>query len=137
MLLNSKSILECDEFEEQEHNQEILDIVDEISELPNYDCAVVIKSLDPAHKNVEDKIMACSLYDFLETIEYVDIKNGVDIEIGDNNVLNLICYGSTYTLNEKHYLVKNSISILPYDENREFLDLSYLFIGNDIQLNIN
>lgn len=131
MLLNTKSIIDCNEEEYEEHMQELTDIEELICELPNYDCAVIVKYLDPAHEKREERVRSCSLHDFMEMVQYVDIKNGVDIEIGENNIFNLICYGATYTINDIFYTVKTSISIMPYDENKDFLDLSQFFLNNN------
>ncbi len=54
MLLNTKSIIDCNEEEYEDHIQELTDIEELICELPNYDCAVIIKYLDPAHENREE-----------------------------------------------------------------------------------
>lgn len=136
--MNTKSIIDCNEEEYEDHIQELTDIEELICELPNYDCAVIIKYLDPAHENREERISSCSLHDFMEMVQYTDIKNGVDIEIGDNNVFNLICYGATYTINDILYSVKTRISIMPYDENKDFLDLSQFFLKNDnLEMSLN
>ena len=45
-LLNTKSILDCDEFEEEVHNQETQDILSKLSNYPNYDCAAIINITD-------------------------------------------------------------------------------------------
>lgn len=50
MLLNSKSILNCNEEEEKEHNNEIEEISKMIYSLPNYDCAIIIKYVDKANE---------------------------------------------------------------------------------------
>mgnify|MGYP007128339739 CR=1 FL=1 len=56
MLLNSKSILNCNEEEEKEHNNEIEEISKMIYSLPNYDCAIIIKYVDKANeKRKEEK----------------------------------------------------------------------------------
>jgi hypothetical protein len=138
LLLNTKSIIDCNEEEYEEHIQELTDIEELICELPNYDCAVILKYLDPAHEKREEKVRNCSLHDFMEMVQYADIKNGVDIEIGDNNIFNLVCYGETYTINDIIYSVKTCISIMPYDENKDFLDLSqFLLNNNSIEMFLN
>ena len=53
MLLNSKSILNCNEEEEKEHNNEIEEISKMIYSLPNYDCAIIIKYVDKAKEKRE------------------------------------------------------------------------------------
>lgn len=55
MLINSKSIIDCDEYEE-EHNKEIESFMDKIYMMPNYKCAVIRKDVDMAHKNNKEKI---------------------------------------------------------------------------------
>lgn len=124
MLLNSKSIIDCDEYEEVMHNNEIELIAEKVCKLPNYDCAVVIKYKDIAHKDKQDTIMSCNLHDFLEMAEYVDIKNGIDLKIGDNNLLTIRAYGQGYVMNDEYYNVITEIFIMPYEGEGEFLDIS-------------
>ena len=50
-LLNSKSILDCDEFEEEIHNKETQEILERLLKYPNYDCAAIIKYFDEANKD--------------------------------------------------------------------------------------
>lgn len=127
MLLNSKSIIDCDEYEEVIHNEEIELIANKVYDLPNYDCAVVIKYKDVAHKNKKEKIISCRLHDFLEMAQYADIKNGVDIEIGDNNLLAIRAYGQQYEMNDNYYNITTDIYFMPYKGEGEFIDISYIF----------
>lgn len=142
-LLNSKSILDCEEYEEQQHNDETIKIANKIiNTLADYDCVVVIDFVDEAHKDNERQILSCNLHDFLSTVEYVDIKNGVDITIGSDNTLCLVAHGQTYRKNNELYFSKTEIHILPYVNDFEFLDISntledflnYSYIKN-IELN--
>lgn len=134
MLLNSKSILNCDEYEEKLHNEEIQLIVDKVCSLPNYDCAVIFKYMDLAHQKNDEIIKGCSFHDFMEMIEYTDFKNGIDIVIDDNNIFTLVAYGQGYYLNDEYYNVVTNIQILPYDENRKFLDVSRFFIQQELSI---
>ena len=83
-LLNTKSILNCNELEEEKHNQENQDILSKLSNYPNYDCAAIIKYFDEANKDKEPIIKSCNLHNCDEMIEYVDSKNGVDIALVEN-----------------------------------------------------
>ena len=80
-LLNSKSILECDEFEEKIHNKETQEILEGLLKYPNYDCAAIIKYFDEANKDKEPIIKQCELHSCDEMIEYVYFKNGVDLAL--------------------------------------------------------
>ena len=80
-LLNSKSILDCDEFEEEIHNKETQEILERLLKYPNYDCAAIIKYFDEANKDREPIIKQCELHSCEEIIEYVDFKNGVDLAL--------------------------------------------------------
>lgn len=120
-LLNSKSILDCNEQEMLVHEQEIEDILNEIYQLDNYGCAIIFRHMDEAHKKQEDVIKACQLYDFMEMIEYVDFKNGIDFAVEDNGVFVVIVYGQGYEMNSNYYLIETHIHVMPYDENRIFL----------------
>lgn len=120
-LLNTKSILDCNENEELIHNQEIEDILEDIYGLENYDCAVIFKHVDQAHNHKEDIIKPCQLYDFMEMIEYVDFKNGIDFAVEDNGVFVVVAYGQGYELDGKYHLIETHIHVMPYDQDRNFL----------------
>lgn len=51
-LINRKSIIECDEYEEKSHNDEIFKIESLLNKLPNYDCAVIFKNIN-SHKKIK------------------------------------------------------------------------------------
>ena len=80
-LLNSKSILDCDEFEEEIHNKETQEILEGLLKYPNYDCAAIIKYFDEVNKDKEPIIKQCKLHSCDETIEYVAFKDGVDLSL--------------------------------------------------------
>lgn len=120
-LLNSKSILDCDEQEHLIHEQEIEEILNKIYSLENYDCAIIFKHVDKAHKDKENIIRPCKLYDFMEMIEYTDFKNGIDFAVEDNGVFVIIVYGQGYEMDENYYLIETHIHVMPYDKDRNFL----------------
>ena len=103
-LLNTKSILDCDEFEEEVHNQETQDILSKLSNYPNYDCAAIIKYFDEANKDKKPIIKSCNLHNCDEMIEYVDSKNGVDIALVEN-FLTFIVYGQNYLMSDNYCLI--------------------------------
>lgn len=121
-LLNTKSILDCDEVEEEIHNRETQDILSKLSNYPNYDCAAIIKYFDEANKDKEPIIKSCNLHNCDEMIEYVDSKNGVDVAIVED-FLTFIVYGKGYSINNKYHLVQVGIQIRPYDESRDYIYL--------------
>lgn len=53
-------------------------------------------------------------------LEYVDIKNGVDIYNDDGFIL-FVAYGASYKSGSDYQIVKHTVLILPYDDNRHFL----------------
>lgn len=119
-LLDSKSILDCNELEEEIHNQEIQDVLSKLSNYPNYDCAAIIKYFDEANKDKEPIIKSCNLHNCEEMIEYVDSKNGVDIAIVED-FLTYIVYGQEYFKDVTYYITQIGIQIRPYDKNRNFI----------------
>ena len=121
MLLNTKSIIECDEYEEVIHNKEIEMIENEICRLPNYNCLVVFRYVD----------------EYLSMMEYSDIKNGIDIKIGDNNILTITAYGQAYKVGEKWYTIEEEILIMPLDENNDFIDFGNYLKHMDFTLHLN
>lgn len=120
-LLNTKSILDCDEQDILIHEQEVEEIVNEIHQLNNYDCAIIFKHVDEAHKKQVDVIKPCQLHDFMEMVEYVDFKNGFDFAVEDNGVFVIVVYGQGYEMKGTYHLIETHIHVMPYDENRNFL----------------
>ena len=129
-LLNTKSILDCDEIEKEVHNQEIQDILSNLSNYPNYDCAAIIKYFDEANKDKEPIIKSCNLHNCDEMINYIDSKNGVDIAIIED-FLTFIVYGQGYFIDNISYQTQTGIQIRPYDSKRDFI---FLNISKDIVL---
>lgn len=123
--INTKSILECNEHEEELHNHEIKKYCDTIYEISNYETAILIQRVDIEVQ--EEIIKSCKLHDFMDMVEYVDNKNGIDLYYDDKEILTIMAYGQGYEMNGKHYMVKTKIKVLPYNDSREFLNLRYLF----------
>ena len=122
-LLNSKSILDCNEQEIEQHNQECSLIIEKLLKYDNYDCAVIYKYFDEASKEKEPVIKQCNLYDCLDMVQYADIKNGVDFAVVEE-FLTFICYGSEYEYNNQIQLVTTGIQIRPYDKERNFIQIN-------------
>ncbi|WP_337741357.1 hypothetical protein [Holdemanella biformis] len=129
-LLNTKSILDCNELEEEKHNQENQDLLSKLSNYPNYDCAAIIKYFDEANKDKEPIIKSCNLHNCDEMINYIDSKNGVDIAIVED-FLTFIVYGQGYFIDNISYQTQTGIQIRPYDFKRDFI---FLNISKDIVL---
>ena len=129
-LLNTKSILDCNELEEEKHNQENQDLLSKLSNYPNYDCAAIIKYFDEANKDKEQIIKSCNLHNCDEMINYIDSKNGVDIAIVED-FLTFIVYGQGYFIDNISYQTQTGIQIRPYDSKRDFI---FLNISKDIVL---
>lgn len=49
-LLNSKSILDCNEQETEQHNKECSTIIENLHKYDDYDCAVIYKYFDETNK---------------------------------------------------------------------------------------
>ncbi len=65
-LINSKSILDCDEIEEEVHNQENNEFIEKLFDLPDYECAALFKRTDMNDADSEATIKPCSLHDCFE-----------------------------------------------------------------------
>lgn len=123
-LLNSKSILDCNETEIEQHNKECSKIIESLHKYNDYDCAAIYKYFDEANKEKEPVIKQCNLYDCLDMVQYTDIKNGVDFTIVEG-FLTFICYESEYEYDNQIHIVTTGIQIRPYDNNREFIYLNF------------
>lgn len=135
LMLNEKSCIDCDEFEFDKHNEEIEELMEKLSQLEDYDCVVLHKYIDLAHKDKEMKVMDSSLWDIYEVVEYADLKNGVDLLIDDEGFLNLSVYGQGYKMADKDYLVNSIFKIIPRDEEWNFLDISdFILKGEPVKL---
>lgn len=124
ILLNSKSILDCNEFEEEKHNEEIRKILSGLSEFYDYKCAVIIQKFDKLNKKEESIIKQCNLHKCYEMLEYVDYKNGTDLALVDG-FLTFIAYGQGYMIGNDYCFVQTGIQIRPYNEKLNFINLSF------------
>ncbi|MGX6979317.1 hypothetical protein ACWN8V_08660 [Vagococcus elongatus] len=135
LMLNEKSCIDCDEFEFNKHNEEIDELMGKLTELEDYDCIVLHKYIDIAHKDKEMEVLDTSLWDIYELVEYADFKNGVDILLDDEGFLNLSVYGQTYKVVGKDHFVNSIFKIIPRDEEYNFLDISdFILEGKPIKL---
>lgn len=116
ILINTKTILACNEKEEDIHNEEIIHFFDKLLVLENFRCGAVFQRIDSL--NSKPLIKECLLHDCLEMIEYVDFKNGVDL-CEEDECITFYTYGNGYCSNEEFFYVTNKIKIIPYDKNGE------------------
>ena len=72
-LINSNSILDCDEIEGV-HNQENNEFIEKLFDLPDYECVALFKRTDMNDADYEVIIKSCSLHDCFERVDYVDAK---------------------------------------------------------------
>ena len=122
-LLNSKSIIDCNDIEEEIHSEELNKILEYIGSKKNYDCAVLKKYQDERHKHIEMEVIPSSLYAISDVIESCDLKNGVDVYLDEEDFYVFVTYGQLYELNGKYHMVTAALKIMPYDENREFVKI--------------
>jgi len=135
LMLNEKSCIDCDEFEFDKHSEEIEELMEKLIQLEDYDCVVLHKYIDLAHKDREMKVINSSLWDIYELVEYADFKNGVDILIDDEGFLNLLVYGQTYRMDGNDYFINSIFKIIPRDKDWNFLDISdFLLDGKEVKL---
>ena len=135
LMLNEKSCIECDEFEFDKHSEEIEELMEKLTELEDYDCVVLHKYIDLAHKDKEMEVIDTNLWDIYELVEYADFKNGVDLLIDDEGFLNLSVYGQTYRMAEEDHFINSIFKIIPRDKDWNFLDISdFILKGKEVKL---
>ena len=113
ILLNTKSILQCDEEETEIHNNEIEMLFEQhLSSNPNL-CQVTISYLDPHQKETKSETtQVINLYELDDFIQKYDIKNGMDILLDTNNYdIILHLYGQGYWFNNNAHLVTTQLRI--------------------------
>lgn len=126
-LVNSKTILECEtEDDINVHNQEILTLFEKVNQLENYECAVLCKFQDKAHKHLQTRVESILLHDIDEVYQWGDFKNGVDLLIDENNeYFVLVTYGQSYQIkgeNDWHTVIE-AFKILPYNKDEMFINI--------------
>ena len=135
LMLNEKSSIDCDELEFEKHSEEIEELMGKLIKLEDYDCVVLHKYIDLAHKDKEMKVIDSNLWDVYELVEYADFKNGVDILIDDEGFLNLSVYGQSYRMDGNDYFINSIFKIIPRDKDWNFLDISdFLLEGKEVKL---
>ena len=103
ILLNTKSILDCNEEETEIHFKEIESIFEKLSTDDNF-CIVEVSYLDPIQ--IIDKcrrLIKMKLSEIENFIQDFDIKNGADIYNDQKNIV-IKLYGQTYQYKDKNYI---------------------------------
>lgn len=108
ILLNTKSILDCNEKESEVHFKEIEDLFEKISNDDKmYD--IQISHLDPyqkKRKHTKNRQMKMSeIEDFIQNF---DIKNGADIYNEQKNLV-FVLYGQTYNYENNDYIITTQL----------------------------
>lgn len=123
-LLNSKSILDCEtEEEENNHKKEIEKVMEAIYSTPNYRTILRYHFVDVAHQRNLDMFRSYHLHELLESIDGIDLKNGYDFAIQNNDTLTVIVYGQYYMMNNSFHIVETHIDVLPFDNCNKFVNI--------------
>ena len=64
-LINSKSILDCDENEEEVHNQENNEFIEKLFDSHDYECAAPFKAIITS--SIVSRLVTCDLFAFVGT----------------------------------------------------------------------
>ena len=108
ILLNTKSILQCDEEETEIHFKEIENLFEKLSKDNNL-YSIEVSYLDPYQNRVkETKINKIQLSEIEDFIQNFDIKNGADIYNDQKNIV-IKLYGQTYQYKGKHYITTTQL----------------------------
>ena len=75
------------------------------------------------------------MHEVLEVLEWGDIKNGADVLLDEDGYLVFVLYGQGYTLKDKYHLITVAYQILPFDANRNFMNISKALLNQgDIEI---
>ena len=113
ILLNTKSILQCNEKETKIHNKEIEMMFNQhLSSNPNL-CQVTTTYLDPHQKETKTETsQVINIYELDDFIQKYDIKNGLDVLVDTNNYnIILHLFGQGYWFNNDAHLVTTQLRI--------------------------
>lgn len=104
ILLNTKSILDCDEKETEIHFKEIENLFEKLSNDDEM-YEIKISHLDPYQKKRKHtKNRQMKMSEIENFIQNFDIKNGADI-YNDKQNLVFVLYGQTYQYEDKDYII--------------------------------
>ena len=113
ILLNTKSILQCNEKETKIHNKEIEMMFNQhLSSNPNL-CQVTTTYLDPHQNETKPETsQVINIYELNDFIQKYDIKNGLDVLVDTNNYdIILHLFGQGYWFNNDAHLVTTQLRI--------------------------
>lgn len=113
ILLNTKSILQCNEKETEIHNKEIEMMFNQhLSSNPNL-CKVTTIYLDSYQKDTKSETsQIINVYELSDFIQKYDIKNGLDVLVDTSNYdIILKLYGQVYWFNNGWHLVTTQLRI--------------------------
>ena len=113
ILLNTKSILNCDEKETEIHNTEVEMMLNQhLSSNPNL-CQIKTTYLDPHQNETKPETsQVINIYELNDFIQKYDIKNGLDVYIDTNNYdIILKLYGQGYCYKYENHLVTTQLRI--------------------------
>ena len=113
ILLNTKSILQCDEEETEIHNKEVEIFFDNNFSTNPYLCEVETTYLDVHQKENKFKtLQVINAYELEDLIQSYDIKNGLDIFLDENNCdIILKLYGQGYYYKHENHLTTTQLRI--------------------------
>lgn len=112
-LLNTKSILQCDEKETEIHNNEVESFFNNNFSTNPYLCRVETTYLDVHQKESKFKTsQVINAYELEDLIQNYDIKNGLDVFLDTNNCdIILKLYGQGYSYKYENHLTTTQLRI--------------------------
>lgn len=113
ILLNTKSILQCNEKETEIHNKEIEMMFNNNFSTNPYLCKVTTTYLDTYQKETKTETkQVINTYELEDIIQNYDIKNGLDIFQDTNNYdIILKIYGQGYCYKYENHLTTTQLRI--------------------------
>ena len=113
ILLNTKSILQCDETETEIHSKEVESFFNNNFSTNPYLCQVTTTYLDTHQKDTKSEISkVINIYELNDFIQKYDIKNGLDVFVDTNNYdIILKLYGQGYYYKHENHLTTTQLRI--------------------------
>ena len=110
ILLNTKSILNCNEEETEIHFKEIENLFEKLS-TNNHLCIIKVDHLDPYQKKTKEiKVHQMPMSEIEDFIQNFDIKNGADVYNDQKNIV-IKLYGQTYCYKGKDYIITTQLYV--------------------------
>lgn len=120
----------------ESHINEIIEIINTVVDYFDFPCVVLRKFQDLHNRSCPQKVESCRLSEVFDLLETADIKNGIELLKNDEYFI-IAAYGQIYTAGNTMQYKIEAFQIMPYDSNRNFINVLPILDGAEPCMAIN